>query len=77
MLKEEYEEWMSVDEDIPVAATQTGLEFCQAVCEHNQAINVGDSDGNECVEENPPTNTKMSILKLITDIRGEAEKKTK
>ncbi|GBO34418.1 hypothetical protein AVEN_170670-1 [Araneus ventricosus] len=59
MLKEEYEEWMSVDEDIPVAATQTGLEFCQVVCEHDQTINVGDSDGNECVEENPPTNTEM------------------
>ncbi|GBL72399.1 hypothetical protein AVEN_115326-1 [Araneus ventricosus] len=36
--KEEYEEWMSIDEDIPVAATITDLEICQAVCEQDQAI---------------------------------------
>ncbi|GBM08553.1 hypothetical protein AVEN_69770-1 [Araneus ventricosus] len=59
MQNEEYEEWMSIDEDIPVAATLTNLEICQAVCEQDQAIKVNDSDGDEFVEENPPTNTKM------------------
>ncbi|GBM33464.1 hypothetical protein AVEN_55787-1 [Araneus ventricosus] len=50
---------MSIDEDIPVAATRTDLEFCQAVCEQDQAIIVDDSDGYECVEENHPTNAEM------------------
>ncbi|GBN01756.1 hypothetical protein AVEN_224468-1 [Araneus ventricosus] len=52
MQKEEYEEWMSIDEVIPVAATLTDLEICQA-------IKVDGSDGDECVEENPPTNSEM------------------
>ncbi|GBN13384.1 hypothetical protein AVEN_214442-1 [Araneus ventricosus] len=51
--------WMSTDEDIPVAATLTDLEICQAVCEQDQAIKGDDSDGEECVEENPPTNAAM------------------
>ncbi|GBN86830.1 hypothetical protein AVEN_133409-1 [Araneus ventricosus] len=59
MLKEEYEEWMPIDEVIPVAATLTDLEICQAVCRQVQAIKVDDSDGDECVEETPPTNSKM------------------
>ncbi|GBN44926.1 hypothetical protein AVEN_153742-1 [Araneus ventricosus] len=58
MQKEEYEEWMSNDKDIPVAATLTDLEIFPAVCEQDQAIKVDDSDGDECVEENPPTNVK-------------------
>ncbi|GBN00577.1 hypothetical protein AVEN_176107-1, partial [Araneus ventricosus] len=66
MQEEEYEEWMSIDEDIPVAATLTDLEICQAVCQQDQAIKV-DSDGDECVEENPPTNAEtrqaIDILK--------------
>ncbi|GBM44426.1 hypothetical protein AVEN_202966-1 [Araneus ventricosus] len=66
--KEEYEEWMSIDEDIPVAATLTDLEIYQAVCQQDQTIKVDDSDGDECVEENPPTNAEMrqsfNILKL-------------
>ncbi|GBN67119.1 hypothetical protein AVEN_220346-1 [Araneus ventricosus] len=33
MLKEVYEEWMSIDVDIPVAVSLTDLEICQAVCE--------------------------------------------
>ncbi|GBM99461.1 hypothetical protein AVEN_163648-1, partial [Araneus ventricosus] len=56
MQKEEYEEWMSIDEDIPVAATLTDLEISHAVCEQDQAIKVDDPDGDECVEENPPKN---------------------
>ncbi|GBL95835.1 hypothetical protein AVEN_114119-1 [Araneus ventricosus] len=48
--KEEYEQWMSIDEDIPVAATLTDLEIYQA-------IKVDDSDGDECVVENPPMKT--------------------
>ncbi|GBN05604.1 Dimethylaniline monooxygenase [N-oxide-forming] 5 [Araneus ventricosus] len=52
MQKEEYEEWMPIDEDIPVAATLTDLEICQVFCEEVQAIKVGDSDGDKCVEEN-------------------------
>ncbi|GBN10765.1 hypothetical protein AVEN_135957-1 [Araneus ventricosus] len=52
MQEEEYEEWMSIDEDIPVAATLTDLKICQA-------IKVDDSDGDECVEENPPTIAEM------------------
>ncbi|GBN49877.1 hypothetical protein AVEN_210534-1 [Araneus ventricosus] len=59
MQKEEYEEWMSIDEDFPVAAALTDLEICQAVCEQNQAIEVDDFDGGECVIENPPTNAEM------------------
>ncbi|GBN31676.1 hypothetical protein AVEN_24111-1 [Araneus ventricosus] len=50
---------MSIQEGIPVAATLTDLEFCQTVCEQDQAINVDDSDGDEYVAENPPTNAKM------------------
>ncbi|GBL93562.1 hypothetical protein AVEN_59743-1 [Araneus ventricosus] len=53
------EEWMSIDEDISVAATITDLEICQAVCEQDQAIKVDNSDGDECVEANPPTNAEM------------------
>ncbi|GBM70164.1 hypothetical protein AVEN_1809-1 [Araneus ventricosus] len=34
MQKEEYEEWMSIDEDITVAATLTDLEICQARPSH-------------------------------------------
>ncbi|GBL86268.1 hypothetical protein AVEN_131995-1 [Araneus ventricosus] len=59
MQKEEYEEWMSIDEDIPLAATLTDLEIGQAVCKQDQAVKVGDSDEDECVEENPPTNAEM------------------
>ncbi|GBN46019.1 hypothetical protein AVEN_74990-1 [Araneus ventricosus] len=59
MQKEEYEEWMSIDEDIPVAVTLTDLEICQAVCEQDQAVKVDNSDGDECLEENPPTNAEM------------------
>ncbi|GBL84998.1 hypothetical protein AVEN_42244-1 [Araneus ventricosus] len=53
------EEWMSIDEDIPLAATITDFEICQAVCEQEQAIKVDDSDGDECGAENPPTNAEM------------------
>ncbi|GBO25630.1 hypothetical protein AVEN_24789-1 [Araneus ventricosus] len=66
MQKEEYEEWVSNDEGIPVAATLTDLEMCQAVCEQDQAIKVDDSDGDECVEENPPTNAEMrQVLDIL------------
>ncbi|GBM21939.1 hypothetical protein AVEN_187939-1 [Araneus ventricosus] len=58
-VKEEYQEWMSKDEDIPVAATPTDLEISQVVCEQDQALKVGDSDGEECVEGNSPTNAEM------------------
>ncbi|GBO36374.1 hypothetical protein AVEN_175514-1 [Araneus ventricosus] len=67
MVKEEYEEWMSIDEDIPVAVILTDLEFCQAACEQDQAINVDDFDGDKSVEENPLTNVEvrqaLNILK--------------
>ncbi|GBN51624.1 hypothetical protein AVEN_197837-1 [Araneus ventricosus] len=59
MQKEEYGEWMSIDEDIPSAATLTDLEICQAVCEQDRAIQVGDSDEDEYVEENLPSNAEM------------------
>ncbi|GBM15765.1 hypothetical protein AVEN_254729-1 [Araneus ventricosus] len=59
MQKEEYEEWMSIDEDIPVASTQKDLQICQAVCKQNQAIKVDDSDLDECFEVNPPMNAEM------------------
>ncbi|GBO36563.1 hypothetical protein AVEN_170449-1 [Araneus ventricosus] len=59
MQKEEYEEWMTIDEDIQLAATLTDLVICQAVCERDQALKVDDSDGDECVEENPSTNVEM------------------
>ncbi|GBM23833.1 hypothetical protein AVEN_91162-1 [Araneus ventricosus] len=50
---------MSIDKDIPVAATLTDLEICQVVSSQDQAIKVDDSDGDEYVEENPPTNAEM------------------
>ncbi|GBN69972.1 hypothetical protein AVEN_157128-1 [Araneus ventricosus] len=59
MQKEGYKERMSIDEDIPVAATLTDLEICRVVCEQDQAIKVDDSDGDERVEENPPANAEM------------------
>ncbi|GBN42952.1 hypothetical protein AVEN_38861-1 [Araneus ventricosus] len=59
MQKEEYEEWMPIDEDIPADTTLTDLEICQAVYEQDQAIKIDDSDGHECVAENPPTNAEM------------------
>ncbi|GBM25263.1 hypothetical protein AVEN_66064-1 [Araneus ventricosus] len=66
MQKEEYEELMSIDEDIPAAATLTDLEICQAVCEQYQAIQIDDPDGDECVEENPPTKAEMrQVLDIL------------
>ncbi|GBN34218.1 hypothetical protein AVEN_165566-1 [Araneus ventricosus] len=59
MQKEVYEKWMSIGEDIPIVATLTDLETFQAVCKQDQAIKVNDSDGDECVEENPRTNAEM------------------
>ncbi|GBM43817.1 hypothetical protein AVEN_258455-1, partial [Araneus ventricosus] len=59
MEKKEYEEWMSIDENIPVAATLTYLEIFQAVCEQGPAIKADDSDRDEFVEENPPTNAEV------------------
>ncbi|GBN22585.1 hypothetical protein AVEN_56256-1 [Araneus ventricosus] len=50
---------MPIEEDIPVDATLTDLEICHAVREQDQAIKVDDSEGDECVEDNPPTNTEM------------------
>ncbi|GBN11162.1 hypothetical protein AVEN_133849-1 [Araneus ventricosus] len=70
MLREESEEWVSIDEDIPVAAAVTDLEICQAVCEQDPSINVDDSNGDESIEENPPKTVEMrqahGILKLST-----------
>ncbi|GBN38241.1 hypothetical protein AVEN_15125-1 [Araneus ventricosus] len=70
---------MSIDEDIPVAATITDLEICQAVCEQDRALKVDDSDGDECVEENPPTNAEMrqalDILKRVVQHRSTNFKK--
>ncbi|GBM91523.1 hypothetical protein AVEN_92987-1 [Araneus ventricosus] len=54
MQEEECEKWTSIDEDIPVAATLTDLEICQAI--------KVDSDVNECVEENLPMNAEMTLL---------------
>ncbi|GBM08376.1 hypothetical protein AVEN_108372-1 [Araneus ventricosus] len=59
MQKEEFEEWMSTNKDILVAATLTDSEICQAVCEQDQEIKIDDSDGDECVEENSPTNVEV------------------
>ncbi|GBM79954.1 hypothetical protein AVEN_100395-1, partial [Araneus ventricosus] len=71
---------MPIDEDIPIAATLTDLEICQAVCEQYQAVKVDDSDGGECVEENPPTNAEMrqalDILKRDVHHRSADLKKT-
>ncbi|GBM50265.1 hypothetical protein AVEN_141877-1 [Araneus ventricosus] len=67
MRKEEYEEWMPIDEDIPVATTLLDLEIIQAVCDQDQAIKVDDSDGEDCVEENRPTNAEMrQALDILT-----------
>ncbi|GBN06211.1 hypothetical protein AVEN_55013-1 [Araneus ventricosus] len=59
MQKEKYEEWMSINEDIPVAATLTVLEVFQA-------IKLEDSDGDEYVEENPSTNAEMRPFRTLT-----------
>ncbi|GBO00307.1 hypothetical protein AVEN_88552-1 [Araneus ventricosus] len=59
MQKEEYEEWVSIDENIPVAATLTDLEICQAVCEQDQAIKVDDSDVDECDKEKSSMNAEI------------------
>ncbi|GBL73348.1 hypothetical protein AVEN_159376-1 [Araneus ventricosus] len=50
---------MSIDENIKVATTLTDLEIFQAVCGQSKAINVDDSDGDECVKERSSTNTEM------------------
>ncbi|GBM06613.1 hypothetical protein AVEN_220047-1 [Araneus ventricosus] len=69
---------MAIDNAIPVAATLTDLEICQAVCE--QAIKVDDSDVDDCVEENPPKNAEMRqalvILKRGVQHRSTNFKKT-
>ncbi|GBM77210.1 hypothetical protein AVEN_74471-1, partial [Araneus ventricosus] len=44
MQKEKYEDWISIDEDIPITTTLTDLEICQAT-------KVDDSDEDECVEQ--------------------------
>ncbi|GBM14892.1 hypothetical protein AVEN_274746-1, partial [Araneus ventricosus] len=51
-------EWMSIEGAL--VSTLTDLEFCKADCEQEQAlmINVDDSDGNECIEENSPITPK-------------------
>ncbi|GBN48595.1 hypothetical protein AVEN_223521-1 [Araneus ventricosus] len=59
MPKEKYEEWLSIEEDIPETATLTDLEIYQAACEQDQAIKSDDSEGDDCIEESPPTNAKM------------------
>ncbi|GBN10841.1 hypothetical protein AVEN_142871-1 [Araneus ventricosus] len=64
MLKEESEEWMPIDEDIPTAATLTYLEICQVVYEEDRVINVDAFDGDEWVEENPPTNAELRKCSL-------------
>ncbi|GBO14041.1 hypothetical protein AVEN_202224-1 [Araneus ventricosus] len=51
MPKEEYEEWLSIDEDIPETATLTDLEIFQSVCEQDQAINVHNFDRDIGVEK--------------------------
>ncbi|GBN07268.1 hypothetical protein AVEN_241520-1 [Araneus ventricosus] len=79
MLKEEYEEWMSTDEDISVAATLSDLGIRQVVCEQDQAINFDDFNGDEWVEENPPANSEMrqalDILKCGVQHRSRNFKK--
>ncbi|GBN86092.1 hypothetical protein AVEN_212150-1 [Araneus ventricosus] len=59
ILKEQHEEWMFIDEDIPVIAILTDLQICHVVCEQDQAINIDDSEESKCVEVNPPTNTEL------------------
>ncbi|GBO07181.1 hypothetical protein AVEN_143981-1, partial [Araneus ventricosus] len=79
MPKEKYEEWMFIDEDIPETATLTDLEIFQSVCERDQAIKVDDSDGDDCIEKNPPTNAEMrqalDILKPGVQQRSTSFKK--
>ncbi|GBN24743.1 hypothetical protein AVEN_255706-1 [Araneus ventricosus] len=59
MLKEGYEEWVVIYEDIALAATLADLEIWQVVCEQDQTTNVDDCGGDECVDENPPKNVEM------------------
>ncbi|GBM96273.1 hypothetical protein AVEN_173040-1 [Araneus ventricosus] len=70
---------MSIDEDILVAATLTDLEICQAICQQDKEIKVDDSDVDECVDENPPTNAEMrqalDILKRGVQHRSTSFKK--
>ncbi|GBL85677.1 hypothetical protein AVEN_193134-1 [Araneus ventricosus] len=81
MQKEEYEEWMAIDEDIPVATTLTNLEICQAVCEQDSAIKVDDPDGNKYLEENPPNaemrqaldSLKLGVQHRLTNVKKQDE----
>ncbi|GBL86408.1 hypothetical protein AVEN_164574-1 [Araneus ventricosus] len=79
MQKAVYQEWMSFDGDIPVAATLTDLEICQAVCEQDQVIKVDDSYGDEWIEKNLPTKAEMrqalDILKCSVQHRSTNFKK--
>ncbi|GBO14666.1 hypothetical protein AVEN_208394-1, partial [Araneus ventricosus] len=63
--KEEYEEWMSINEDIPVPVTLTDLEICQAVCEQDQALKVDYFNGDKCVEENRPNADMRQALDIL------------
>ncbi|GBM52293.1 hypothetical protein AVEN_51725-1 [Araneus ventricosus] len=65
MQNEESDVWM---QDIPVA------KLSPSCCEQDQAIRVDDSDEDECVDENPPTNAEMrqalDILKRFAHHRS-------
>ncbi|GBN66648.1 hypothetical protein AVEN_73420-1 [Araneus ventricosus] len=80
MQKEVYEEWLSIDEAIPLAATITDLEICQTICEQDQALKVDYSDREECVEEHSPTNAEirqaLDILKRGVQNRSTNFRKT-
>jgi len=44
---------MSVDKEIPAAASQTDMELFQTACERNNAIKVDDFEGGRMYQRNP------------------------
>ncbi|GBN91646.1 hypothetical protein AVEN_182560-1 [Araneus ventricosus] len=77
MLKEEYEEWITIDGNIPVAAELQNWEFRQSVCEQDPAINIADSDGDNVLTkilERTPSQA-LDILKNGVEYRSTNFKK--
>ncbi|GBN87622.1 hypothetical protein AVEN_139265-1 [Araneus ventricosus] len=69
MLKEEYEEWMTIDGNIPVPAELPNLKFRQAVCEQDPAINIADSDGDNVLTKILLRTPRQAIDILKNDVQ--------
>lgn len=66
MTEEDYEAWMVIDRDIPVAAKLTEAEILQTVCEETQNDDEDQEDDGITLNEKPPTNAEMrNALKIL------------